>query len=96
MTKVTGINSFFFQLCNALVQSTKIINMKKNMGTADRIIRIVIAAIAVILYFTGTITGVLGIALMVVAAIFLLTSFVSFCPLYTLLGLRSCPIDKSK
>ncbi|MGB3149265.1 MAG: DUF2892 domain-containing protein [Maribacter sp.] len=70
--------------------------MKKNMGSADRVIRIVIAAIAAVLYFTGTITGVLGIVLMVVAAVFLLTGFVSFCPLYAIFGIRSCPVDKIK
>lgn len=68
--------------------------MKKNMGSADRIIRIVIAAIVGILYFTGTITGVLGIILLVLAGIFLLTGFVSFCPIYSIFGIRSCPINK--
>ena len=68
--------------------------MKKNMGSADRIIRIVIAAIVGVLYFTGTITGVLGIILLVLAGIFLLTGFVSFCPIYSIFGIRSCPINK--
>ncbi|MCB9080636.1 MAG: DUF2892 domain-containing protein [Lewinellaceae bacterium] len=65
--------------------------MKKNMGNADRIIRLVIAAVATYLFFSGTVTGTLGIVLMVVAGIFLLTSLVSFCPLYTLVGLSTCP-----
>ncbi len=56
--------------------------MKKNMGNPDRIIRSVIALVIAALYFTETITGTLGIVLLVVAAVFLLTSFVSFCPLY--------------
>ena len=56
--------------------------MKANMGSADKIIRIVLAVLIGILYFTNVITGTLGIILLVVGVIFLLTSFVSFCPLY--------------
>jgi hypothetical protein len=63
--------------------------MKKNMGTADRIIRGIIAAIIVILYFLNILSGTLAIVLMIVAGIFFLTSFVSFCPLYTLFGISS-------
>jgi len=66
------------------------------MGSADRIIRIVIAAIVGVLYFTGTITGVLGIVLLVLAGIFLLTGFVNFCPIYSIFGIRSCPINKTE
>lgn len=65
--------------------------MKKNMGNADRIIRTLIAVVAAYLYFSGTVTGTLGIVLVVVAAVFLLTSLISFCPLYTLFGLNTCP-----
>jgi uncharacterized membrane protein YtjA (UPF0391 family) len=64
--------------------------MKKNMGSTDRIIRTIIAIIALYLYFSGIVTGALGLVLIVVSAIFLLTSLVSFCPLYTLLGIKSC------
>ena len=56
--------------------------MKQNMGTADRIIRAVLAIIFAVLYFSGTVTGTLGIILLVFAGIFLLTSLISFCPLY--------------
>ncbi|NOX84939.1 MAG: DUF2892 domain-containing protein [Chlorobi bacterium] len=56
--------------------------MKKNMGTTDKIIRILLAIVFAALYFTGTVTGTWGIVLLVLAAIFLLTSLVSFCPLY--------------
>lgn len=65
--------------------------MKKNMGTADRIIRVIIAAIIATLYFNGMITGTLGIVLLVLAGVFILTSLVSFCPLYKLFGLNTCP-----
>jgi hypothetical protein len=64
--------------------------MKKNMGSADRIIRILIAAIIVILFVTGTISGTLGIILLIVAGIFVLTSFISTCPLYMPFGFSTC------
>jgi hypothetical protein len=63
--------------------------MKKNMGGTDRMIRRVIAIIAAILYFTGTVPGTLGIILLVVAGVFLLTSFLNFCTLYTVLGINT-------
>lgn len=63
--------------------------MKKNMGGTDRIIRIIIAAVAAILYYTGTVPGTYGIILLVVAIVFLLTSFLNFCPLYTILGINT-------
>ncbi len=68
--------------------------MKKNMGRADRIIRLLLAAIIVILFFTDVITGTLGIVLLVIAGIFVLTSFVSFCPLYAPFGLSTCAVKK--
>lgn len=69
--------------------------MKKNMGAADRIIRLIIAAIVAVLYFTNVITGTWGIVLLALAAVFLITSFAGFCPLYTIFGLRTCPAEKS-
>ena len=63
--------------------------MKKNMGSADRIIRVMIAAIFVTLYFTGTIAGTLGIVLIALSVIFVLTSLVSVCPLYLPFGLST-------
>lgn len=65
--------------------------MKKNMGNADRIIRLVIVAVIAILYFTGTVTGTLATVLLVAGTIFLFTVLTSFCPLYTLFGLNTCP-----
>ena len=57
--------------------------MEKNMGTIDRIIRTVLAVIVVILYLTGTISGAVAIILGILAAIFIATSIVGYCPLYT-------------
>ena len=64
--------------------------MKKNMGSTDKLIRILIAIIIGILYFTKVITGTLGIVLLVIAIVFLLTSLISFCPLYTIFGINTC------
>lgn len=61
--------------------------MKKNMGIADRAIRTVIAVVLIALYAAGVLSGTLGIVLIVLAVVFLLTSFISFCPLYLPLGL---------
>lgn len=69
--------------------------MKKNMGSADRMIRLLLAAIFAGLYFTDTVTGTFGIVLLVLAGVFVLTSLVSFCPLYPLLGINTCKV-KSK
>jgi len=56
--------------------------MKKNMGAVDRGIRILVAVIIAVLYFTDQITGLAAIILGILAIVFLVTSFVSFCPLY--------------
>jgi uncharacterized membrane protein len=69
-------------------------NMKKNMGSTDKIIRVLIAAVIAILFFTNVISGTFGIVLLVLAGVFVLTSLISFCPLYTLFGINTCPKDK--
>ncbi len=70
--------------------------MKKNMGLVDRGIRIAIAVAVAVLFATNVIDGTLAIVLSVLAGIFLLTSLVSFCPLYTILGIRTCPANTPK
>jgi Protein of unknown function (DUF2892) len=65
--------------------------MTKNMGSADRIIRVILAAIMAVLYFTGTVSGTLGLVLLILAIVFLLTSVISFCPLYAPFGISTCP-----
>ena len=70
--------------------------MKKNMGWADRITRVVIAAIIVILYVTDTISGTLGIVLLVLGGIFLLTSLVRICHLYMPFGISTCKVANSE
>lgn len=66
--------------------------MKKNMGKADRIIRIILAVMMAVLYFTNTVTGTFGIVLLVLAVVFVSTSIISFCPLYSIVGLNTCPV----
>ncbi len=63
--------------------------MKKNMGGADRMIRFIVAIAVVALYYFDVIDGTLAYILMALAAIFVITSFVSICPLYSLLGLNT-------
>lgn len=70
--------------------------MKKNMGAIDRVTRLIIAAVIAILYFTNVLTGTLGIVMLVLAGIFLLTSLFSFCPIYWVLGLSTCPKQVKK
>lgn len=69
--------------------------MKKNMGSADRIIRLIIAAIVAVLYSMNVITGTLGIVLLVLASVFVLTSLFSFCPLYAIFGMNTCAVNKN-
>ncbi|MDP3914990.1 MAG: DUF2892 domain-containing protein [Bacteroidota bacterium] len=68
--------------------------MKKNMGSADRIIRLIIAAIIAVLYFTNVINETLGLILLIIAGVFALTSFISFCPLYPIFGFSTCAANK--
>jgi len=70
--------------------------MKKNMGSTDRIIRLFAAAVIAVLYLAGTLTGTLAIILLILAGIFVLTSFVSFCPLYAPFGIKTCKINEAK
>ncbi|MGQ9806593.1 MAG: YgaP family membrane protein [Chlorobiales bacterium] len=56
--------------------------MVKNMGSLDKAIRLVLAAVFVVLYFTDVVSGALGIALLALAGVFTLTSFIGSCPLY--------------
>ncbi len=63
--------------------------MKPNMGNTDRLIRVILAIAIAIAYFTGVLQGTVGIVLLVLAAVFALTSFLSFCPLYLPFGINT-------
>lgn len=69
--------------------------MKTNMGSADRMVRLLVAVLLTVLYLSKVLTGTLGTVALVVAGVFLLTSLVRFCPLYTLLGINTCAKKKS-
>jgi uncharacterized membrane protein YtjA (UPF0391 family) len=68
--------------------------MKKNMGTVDRGIRLLLAIVVAVLYFTGRISGTVAVILGVVAVAFFLTSLVGHCPAYTPLGMRTTGKDE--
>lgn len=68
--------------------------MKRNMSNTDRIIRVLIAGLFAYLYFSGIVAGTLGLVLVILAGVFVLTSLVSFCPIYTIFGLSTCSINQ--
>jgi len=70
--------------------------MKKNIGTIDKVIRILVAVVIAVLYFTNVISGTLGIVLLVLGVVFFLTSLVSVCPIYLALGLSSIKKEDKK
>lgn len=63
--------------------------MKPNMGNIDKLVRILAAVIIAVLYFTGQISGTIAIVLLILAGVFILTSLVSFCPLYLPFGIST-------
>jgi hypothetical protein len=63
--------------------------MKQNMGTIDRVVRVIMAVLVLVLYLAGSITGTAAIILGIFAVIFVLTSVVGFCPLYGPLGIST-------
>jgi hypothetical protein len=63
--------------------------MKKNMGSVDKVIRILVAVVVVTLYFTNVISGTLGVILLVLSGVFVMTSVFSICPLYMPFGLST-------
>ncbi|GAB4399060.1 MAG: hypothetical protein OHK0053_18670 [Microscillaceae bacterium] len=68
--------------------------MKTNVGNLDRIFRVVFAAVVALLFGLQIISGTLALVLAVAAGVLLLTSLLGFCPLYTLLGINTCPMRK--
>jgi hypothetical protein len=64
--------------------------MKANMGSLDKAIRIVLAIVFAMLFITKTVESNVGMVLLVLGGIFLFTSILSFCPLYTILGINTC------
>jgi len=63
--------------------------LKKNMNSTDQLVRLIIAVVLAVLYFTGVISGTLGLVGLIVAVVFVLTSVFSWCPIYAALGLST-------
>lgn len=63
--------------------------MKKNMGTVDKVIRVLVAVIVLVLYFTHVISGTLAVILLILAGVFIVTSLIGTCPLYLPFGLNT-------
>jgi hypothetical protein len=68
--------------------------MNKNVGSTDKIIRVILAALIAVLYLTNVISGTIAIVLLIFAVILVVTSFFSFCGIYTLLGISTCKLKK--
>jgi hypothetical protein len=70
--------------------------MNKNLGNIDRFARAILAIVLAGLYFTGVVTGTLGLVLAIAGGIFLATSLISWCPIYAIVGIKTCPVDKKQ
>ena len=68
--------------------------MKKNVGNIDRIVRILLALVFGYLYVSGTVTGLVGTVLLVLGGIFVLTALLGTCPIYSALGMSTCPVKQ--
>ncbi|HNY15427.1 MAG TPA: DUF2892 domain-containing protein [Bacteroidales bacterium] len=68
--------------------------MKKNMGNLDRVLRLLGAGVLIVLYFLNVITGTLAVVSLVIAAVLVLTSFISFCPLYVPFRINTRPREQ--
>jgi hypothetical protein len=64
--------------------------MKKNVGSADKIIRLLLAALFILLFIFNTVSGLFGYILLILAFILIVTSLVNFCPLYAIFGIKTC------
>ena len=69
--------------------------MKKNMGSTDKAVRIVLAIVFAVIAFTGAVASPWNYVLVVLGAVFLLTSVISFCPLYAPFGISTCKVKKN-
>lgn len=81
--------SFNNRLCNLILQ-----DMKTNMGTLDKIIRVIVAIIGGLLVYYDVVVGIYSYIVLAIVAVFLLTSLVGFCPLYGLFGMNTCKVKK--
>ena len=68
--------------------------MKKNVGSIDKVVRLLLAAILIVLFITNVVTGVLGYIFLALALVFVLTSLINFCPIWAIFGVNTCPAKK--
>ncbi|WP_276390465.1 YgaP family membrane protein [Eudoraea chungangensis] len=69
--------------------------MKRNMGKTDKIVRVALAIIAALLVYFDVVQGTFAYVLLAMASVFILTSLISFCPVYGLVGLNTCKVKKT-
>ena len=69
--------------------------MKTNMSNLDKVIRIALAILFAGLYFSGILTGAIGLVLLVLGGIFVLTSLIGICPIYSVLGISTCTVQSN-
>ena len=69
--------------------------MKSNLGTTDRVLRVLVAVVIAVLYGTGVISGTIAIVLSILAVVFVLTSAINFCPLYTVFRISTRKVKKN-
>jgi Na+/phosphate symporter len=69
--------------------------MKTNVGSLDKLVRVALAVVFAILYFTHTVEGTLGTILLALGAVFLATALMGTCPLYSIFGISTCPVKKA-
>lgn len=67
--------------------------MRHNMGKADRLIRLLVAVVLTSLFFADVLNGIWGYLAIGISVIFAATSFIGFCPLYTLVGFNTCSVS---
>ncbi|HOW30050.1 MAG TPA: DUF2892 domain-containing protein [Bacteroidales bacterium] len=70
--------------------------MKANVGKTDKLIRLLLALAGLILYIFNVVQGTFGIIVLIIAAILIITSIVNFCPLYAVLGIKTCKSQESR
>ncbi|MEO1013038.1 MAG: DUF2892 domain-containing protein [Bacteroidota bacterium] len=68
--------------------------MKKNMGRTDKVVRVLLAIMVALLVYFEVVQGTFAMILLALATVFVITSVVSFCPLYRIFGLSSCKVGK--
>jgi hypothetical protein len=68
--------------------------MKKNVGNSDKLIRLSVAVVLVLLYLTDVVSGITGLIFLGLAGVLAITGTVGFCPLYGILGMNTCKTGK--